>query len=185
MRFSIFCIAILALSACGQAERGADADCALTATNELAWPDNGARTTLVASTEGERCETANARLELRGPDNTPRHTITASLHALMIGGEAPENAAPISREDAQRFLASWVDAEPMQAGALPAWAASAPHPGDGGALPYRSPLSREAYEALRARNDAIVCLAVQVDAVECFAIEADTGNVEAVLSHAP
>lgn len=184
MRFFVTAIAALALCACGQQNR-AGADCALTATNEIVWQGREARITLAANTEGGACETANATLELRGPDNTPRHTISASLHALMIGGEAAENAPPLAREDAQRFLASWVDAEAMHASALPAWAPDAPNPGDGGALPYRSPLDRAAYDALRARDDAMLCLAVQVDGVECFTIESDTGNVESVLGYAP
>jgi hypothetical protein len=179
----IFIILALSMSACGQPQR--NASCALTATREMAWEANGARTTLAASTEGEACETAHARLELRGPDNTPRHTIDAPLHALMIGGPAPEGAAPIARDDAQRFLDSWIDAEPMQASALPAWPPDSPAPGAGGALPYRTPLSQAEYEAMRAHNGAVLCLATQVDGVECFAIEPDTGNVDLVLGYAP
>lgn len=184
MRVIAFIAVALALSACGQAGRDADSgDCNVSVTRTLAWPEGDARLTVTASAEGESCAHATATLTLQREDGANLHSFSAAYHALVIGGEAPADAAAAPRADVEAFLNIWADARPIRASALPAWREGAAHPGDESALPYRSPLARAAYEAYRAAAAPALCLAISVDAVECLVIDAQTG-VQPVLGYA-
>lgn len=178
MRTLAFVVAALALGACGQAEREtADGDCAVSVTREIAWPQGEPRLNVVASTSGETCAAATATLELRAGDGRVLHSVAAPYYALIVGGEAPANAAPIAREDVERFLNSWSDIDAAPGNAMPAWPEGAANPGESTPLSYRSPLSRDAYEAYRSAAAPVACIAVRVDAVECIVIDAQ-GNAQ-------
>jgi len=174
MRFFLFAAAALALSACGNAQREAAGDCTLSATQEITWPEGDARVTAVASTEGADCESATAVLDLRGADGRSLHRYSIAYSDLALS---------YTREDAQRFLESWADVTQMRSAALPAWEAAMSYPGEGvQVLPYRSPLDRATYEAMRTQNLATLCVATQVDMTECFVIDPD-GALRAVLGY--
>lgn len=175
MRFLLFAMAALALSACGDQQRDAAGDCIATATRELSWPEGDARVTVTASSDGQDCDTAIATLVLHSAGGRTMHVFTAPYADV---------APSLAPGDAEAFIESWADVTQLRSGALPEWSAAMANPGEGvQALPYRSRLEREAYEAMRAQNLATVCMATALDATECFVIDADEG-ARSVLGYA-
>lgn len=181
-RFSIIIFAALALSACGPQQEAATADCARTTTRELSWEGTETRATLIARASGETCLNAAVTLEVASGGAT--HSLASTYHAMTAGGAPSPHDAPVAPATVDAFLASWTDATRMTSAQLPAWRAGADHPGDAdGALPYRAAITRESYEALRARALPTLCLSAGVDAVECVVI--DGAEIAPILGYQP
>lgn len=175
MRRYAFILIALALSACDQAQRVAEDDCALSATRQLTWPEGDARLTVTASSTGA-CDNAVLTLEIVGDDAA--NAVSAPYATLVPSGDG------VARADVQRFLNAWVDITPMRAAALPAWSEAMSRPGEAEeALPYASPLTRGEYEALRARNLPAYCIAEAADAVSCYVVDNEGRALRAVLGY--
>ncbi len=169
------------LGACGE-RQAASSDCALSASNDISWTDSGVRAELSAHASGESCLHAAVSLEIRSGD---AEQIYQSTYYAMIAGGAPAlREPPVAADEVEAFLIRWVEATTMTSDALPAWESGMAAPGEGvSALPYRSPLARDAYEALRARALPALCVATGVDAVECLVI--DGPAMRAILGYGP
>lgn len=175
-------LAALALSACGQRQEAASAACALTVTREINWDESDARATLTARASGETCLGATVALEVTSGAAT--YTLNSTYHAMTVGGAPSAHDAPVAPAKVETFLASWTDATRMTSAQLPAWREGADHPGEAdGALPYRAPIARAAYEAVRARALPTLCISAGVDAVECVVI--DGAEIAPVLGYQP
>jgi hypothetical protein len=178
MRVLLLGLMALCLTACGDKHDAAQGPpCTASAEHALRFSDNAADDTIVAQADGPRCADAAVTLTLRNAAGDELWSFASTYNAMTHGGGPVVGEAAPRTEDVQRFLASWADVTVKRSGELPAWRAGAASPGEGLALSYETQLSREAYEALRARNLATICFAASVDTSQCLVINQTTPTI--------
>jgi hypothetical protein len=161
MRNLALACAMLLLGACGQ-DGGAPSRCDRAAAHAVTW-SAAAPDRVSARAEGPSCAQATVTLTVRNGSGDPLWAFASSYREMVIGGAPPEDSAPVSAEDMDRFLAAWADVSVMGSAALPQWSADA-----------RTDFQREQYEALRARDLRTICYAAGVTASQCLVIDPAT-----------
>ena len=84
------------------------------------------------------------------------------------------------------FLAGWANVSVMRSGELPAWregAATLTESVQG--FSYHTDFSREVYEAMRARNSAMLCFAAAAEASHCLIIDPATHAPSMIVAYGP
>lgn len=169
----LLCAAVLALSGCGQnADSASDASaCARSATREVVW-SGATADTITARSEGPSCAQAVVTFVARNADGDPLWTFASTYYDMTMGGIPPEGAPEVSAGQMDEFLAGWVNVTTMRSGELPAWREDAATLTESATtFAYDTPFDRETYEALRARNLAMICYAAAVEASQCLIVD--------------
>lgn len=175
MRGFILGIALLALSACGQAQQRSA--CARVATHDIAW-SSATPDTITALSDGPSCAQAIVTLVIRNSAGDPLWAFSSTYYDLTAGGAPPEGAPAVTEEAMDAFLAGWARVTEMRSSDLPAWREGVSTLTESATtFSYDTPFNREAYEMLRARDLPIVCYAAAVEGSQCLLIDP--------LSHAP
>jgi len=175
MRFLLIASA-LALSACTLSTNTAGneraAGCARSATHNVAWSTDGAEDTITTSSDGPTCAQAVVTFVARSSAGDPLWVFATTYFDMTSGGIPPEGAPAVTEEQMDRFLTGWADVTLQRSGELPEWregfdtlSASAP------TFSYDTPLGREAYEEMRARNLQMICYAAAVEATQCLLMD--------------
>ena len=156
--------------------------CHAEAAQQIAAEDAADADVITASAQGEDCASASVTLRIRNAagDELWRHDST--YHAMTSGGSPPAQLRPVTLEEMQAFLAGWANVTTMRASALPPWTQQADQPGAPGALALSTPLARDAYQALRGNDAAVICLAMDVTRSECMTYDAQTRAAAPVLA---
>lgn len=179
MRF-VLIAAALALSACNLSTNTAEntAGCARTGTHNVTWSTEGAEDTITTTSHGPTCAQAVVTLVARNSSGDPLWVFASTYYDMTMGGIPPEGAPAVTDEQMDTFLAGWADVTLQRSGELPEWregvdtlSASAQ------TFSYDTPFDRETYEAMRARNQQMICYAAAVEATQCLIIDP--------FSHAP
>jgi len=186
MRVFLFACLGLALAACDPRAADESAGCALSATQTIAFSTEGETDVIEARAEGPSCAQAVVTLSLRTAAGDPLWVFAGTYYDMAYGGVPPEGAAPVSREDMERFLKSWADVTTAKTGALPAWpeGAASLSAGSNG-IAYDTPFDRETYEMLRARDLPQLCYAAAVAATQCLIIDPVSRAPTMIVAYGP
>lgn len=183
MRFFALACAALALSACGQERPAGPKACARVATETAAWSNPAAPDTITANAEGPACAHAALTLVISNANGEVLWTYVSDYQSMVTGGALPENPAPVSFDDMDRFLELWADVSLIRSGTLPQWREQAAVLEENAeAAIYRTNLGRAAYESLRARDVNLICYAAHVDVSQCLAIESALNGAAMIVS---
>jgi hypothetical protein len=117
---------------------------------------------LVASAAGATCGGATVRLIFEGPDGGALYTLSA---AAADFGLSPQATADELRAALDRAMPD----SAVRAAAYPAWSE---------ATPAVSEFTREAYDAIRAANNPVVCVKLPTAPQRCVAADPATGEVK-------
>lgn len=185
---AILVAAILALSACGQdaTQQAAQSACALTATHALTWTNAETPDLVTATSQGPSCSQAIVTLVGVNAAGDPLWAFSSTYYDMTAGGPPPEDAPPATADDVRSFLESWANVTTMQSSTLPEWRADAATLTESAdTFSYDTPMPREAYEMLRARDLPMVCYAVAVEGAQCLIIDPATGSPTPMVAYGP
>lgn len=187
MRRFALALAALALGACGQNESTQVAQgCARSATHEVAWTHSEASDVITTTAQGPSCRQAAVMFVARNAAGDPLWVFASSYDLMMIGATAPADAAAVTNEQMDAFLASWADVTVSQTGALPEWRADAATLTESATtFAYETPFTREVYEALRAADLRMICFAAGVEASQCLIIDPASGEPAQIVAYGP
>lgn len=188
MRFFFLGLAALALAACADEEPTAvaGADCARSATHEVAFSDANAPDIVTARSEGPTCKQAIVVLTIRNAAGDPLWATASTYYTMTIGGGAPADAPEVTPEEMDRFLAGWADLTVQRSTALPEWRADAATLTESvQGFAYETPFDRETYQMLRARNLQQICYASAVEASQCLIIDPLSNEPMPIVSFGP
>jgi len=177
MRPLFLALALTALAACGQTETAGPASsaCAREATHEVTWSGESAADIVTARSEGPSCAQAIVTLVIRNANGDPLWAFAAKYFDLTMGGVGPEGAPAVTEEQMDTFLQGWANVSMMHTSDLPEWsegAATLTESVQG--MSYETPFGHEVYEAMRARNLAMLCFASAAEASQCLIIDPAT-----------
>jgi hypothetical protein len=175
IRFVAIGALALLLAACQPATpdrtQSASAGCERTSTKQVEWSGGEAQDTVTARAEGPSCAQAVVTLTIRNAAGDPLWTFASTYYDMTIGGHSNEPPA-VSADEADQFLASWVDVTINRSGELPEWRAGSENLGEAAeGMSYFTDLDRDTYEMLRARNLPQLCFAASVGASHCLVID--------------
>jgi hypothetical protein len=117
-----------------------------------------------ATAIGPTCGTSVVRIMLETPKGSALYSLQAPAKDFGIALNA-------SAADVRNRLTAILPTNAVRAAAYPAWIA-------GGSPPTRTEFSREAYEAIRAANNPVICLKMPTAAQRCVAAEIGSGQVK-------
>jgi hypothetical protein len=192
MRALIF-VVMLTLAACVQREGptrpgGGDSACARTQTHALMWSSQTDADVVSASSQGPSCEQAVITLVVRTASGDPLWTFSNTYYDLHTGGVAPAGvtAPAVTVEEMEKFLQSLANVTQMRSSQLPDWAQGAAGPADPArTLHYSSTYQRDAYEALRASDRALLCYAAAAETTQCLIIDPASNAAHIVVAFGP
>jgi hypothetical protein len=184
---------MLPLAACVQREgptrpEAGDSACARTETHTVNWSSQTDPDTVSASSEGPSCAQAVVTLTVRNAAGDPLWAFANTYRDLHTGGATPAGVSPrpVTVEEMQKFLQSSANVTLMHAGQLPDWAEGAAAPADPARpLHYATAFQRDAYEALRASNRALICYAAAAAASQCLIIDPASNAPAVVIAFGP
>lgn len=187
MRF-ILLVAALALSACTLSTNTAQqaSGCARTATHNVTWSTEGAEDTITASSEGPTCAQAVVTLVVRTSTGDPLWVFASTYYDMTSGGIPPEGAPAVTDAQMDTFLTGWADVTLQRSGELPEWREGvASLSASAQTFSYDTPLDREAYEAMRARNLQMICYAAAVEATQCLLMDPASHSPLMIVAYGP
>lgn len=186
MRRFALALAALALSACGQNEDAAQsASCNLSATSDIAWTQSEAGESVTALASGPSCRQAALLLVVRSAAGDPLWVFASTYDHMTIGAPAPD-APAVTPEQMEAFLTSWAGVTLSQTSALPQWRADAATLNESASVfTYETALARDAYEAVRASDQRMLCYAAGVDSTQCLITDSVTGAPILIAAYGP
>lgn len=184
--------ALLTLAACGQpsttASSGGANACARSATHEVDFTTNEAADIVTARSEGPSCAQASVTLTVRAANGDLLWVFSNTHYDMTAGGSPPpiEGAPAISNEQMDQFLSGWANVSMMRSGDLPEWKADKPSLTESvEGFAYHTDFSRDVYEAMRARNSALLCYAAAAEATQCLIIDPATNAPGVIAAYGP
>jgi hypothetical protein len=150
MRAALLALAFAGLGACG----ALDTPCNFSETGSISLTSIAERDTVVASSEGASCARATLRLQIRSAGGRTVFE-TSSPAAQQLGGVV----LSINETSVRGFLAGWAAQSVTYTALAPPWEQL-----DADA---NVALSRDEYEAVRARQLRMVCPTIARDRVSC------------------
>ena len=117
-----------------------------------------------ADISGPRCSEASVRIVVASADGSTIYETSVRGQDLGLEDGAPAQAI-------QRRLERLLPDEAVRAQAYPAWS-------DSGPPPVATGFSREAYEAVRASDGPVVCLALPANGQRCLATDPASGRTD-------
>jgi hypothetical protein len=119
---------------------------------------------VTASAIGNSCNSATINIALETMEGTALYSLQAPARDFGIG---PNSSA----DDVRDRLAKLLPTDAVRAAAYPAWQVDTPSP-------TRTEFTREAYEAVRAANNPVVCLKLPSASQRCVAADPSSGLVK-------
>lgn len=116
---------------------------------------------VVAETSGGACGDTLVRISIQGPDGATLYSMSAPAADFGV----PASADPATLRSA---LDSALPASAVRGGAYPGWA-------DGAAAPAGTEFDRNAYEAVRAADNPVVCIKMPTAPERCVAASPEGG----------
>jgi hypothetical protein len=178
-------LVILALTGCDRPQGQAAAGCAHEVSREVAW--SGAEPdTITASSSGPTCLQAFVTLSIRNAAGDALWIHAGTYYDMVAGGVPPSDAAAVTSEQMETFLANWAEPTLGRTGALPEWrAAAATLTESASVFAYDTPFDRDTYEQLRARDLPTLCYAAAVEATQCLIIDPLSNAPTMIVAYGP
>lgn len=175
MRPFAVCILAFALSACNSAPDAAPSPngCAHSAAHDVKWTDAEAPDIITTRSEGPTCAQAVVTLVARNAHGDPLWALAATHYSMSAGdGALPDPLPAVDDAQMQAFLAGWADVTQMRSSELPQWRADAASLAESvQTFSYFTSFDRETYEALRARDLPMICLASAAETSQCVLVD--------------
>jgi hypothetical protein len=185
---ALLLVVVLALSSCGQPRDSAVSaeGCARAATHEVSWTNADAPDVITARSEGPTCAQAVVTFVARNAEGDPLWAFASTYYDLTVGGVAPEDAAPVSEAEMDRFLSGWADVTQMRSSELPTWREGAATLTESATtFAYETPFDRETYEMLRARDLPMICYAAAAEATQCLIVDPASQAPTMIVAYGP
>ncbi len=161
-----------------RAETAAGPACIVPVAREVALTAPAARDVVEAQVIGPTCRDAALLLTLRKADGSLLWTFSVRATDTWAFEPGLEGQPPAPEAGMQAFLADILKNVRIEnSGTAPDWPQEADRPEDPSGLFHTSPLPREAYLALRAKNVPLLCMQAEMGTSRCISFDPEFSDV--------
>ena len=176
----------LTLTACAQPPPHEAAGCARSATHEVTWTQAQTADVITTSSDGPSCSQAVVTFVARNANGDPLWAFASTYYEMTAGGAPPPGAPPVTAAEIDTFLAGWADVTMSTTNTLPEWREGAATLTESAStFAYDTPLARDVYESLRARNLRMLCYAAGVESTQCLIVDPATNAPGKIVAYGP